>query len=257
MKFLFLKSCFLFFIILPFLISAESEIKPTHVYTDCKFHPLKVKDRLDCVVEDFSGNEMVLYVYEIQNQTLSKNPQKIIIPSWYNFATVEYIDILGEGKKMIFAVFEGTAGSNTMQKILIVFHFQNDAFRPVLFETISYVLSRRGLSQSLNLKYKFLDFGTKRVSIQLDYTYNVIISNKVQQDRRKTWTDELIWDNKNLTFYDAEQETKKNKKAEFHVEKKIYETRLEFPPIHSINMEKITDLIYKSKIFDVLVDEKS
>jgi len=229
----------------------------THTYADCKFHSLKSKDRLDCIVEEFSGNEMNLYVYELEKQNLKNNPEKIIIPSWYNFANVDYADILGEGKKMIFVTFEGNMGNATLQKILLVFHFQNNSFRPVLFETVSYTLACCGKSQSLELKYKFIDVGSKRVSIQLDYTYNQYVLNKIQLDKRKMWSDELVWDNKNLTFYDSEQEEKKNKKAEFYVEKKIHETRLEFPPIHSIEMRKLTDLIYKSKIFDVLVDEKS
>ncbi|MBP9885798.1 MAG: hypothetical protein KBF93_05860 [Leptospiraceae bacterium] len=229
---------------------------PTHTYADCKFHSLKSKDKLDCIVEEFSGNEMNLYVYELEKQTLKNNPEKIIIPSWYNFANVEYADILGEGKKMIFVTFEGNMGNATLQKILLVFHFQNNSFRPVLFETISYKSACCGKAQSLELKYKFIDVGSKRVSIQLDYTYNQYVLNKIQLDKRKTWSDELVWDNKNLTFYDGEQEEKKNKKAEFYVEKKIHETRLEFPPIHSIEMNKLTDLIYKSKIFDVLVDER-
>ena len=42
---------------------------PTHTYADCKFHSLKSKDKLDCIVEEFSGNEMNLYVYELENQT--------------------------------------------------------------------------------------------------------------------------------------------------------------------------------------------
>lgn len=50
-------------LILLFFISnyfSESEIKPTHKYEDCKFHALKSKGKLDCVVEEFSGNEMYL-----------------------------------------------------------------------------------------------------------------------------------------------------------------------------------------------------
>lgn len=113
---------------------------------------------------------------------------------------------------MIFATFEGNSGLSTLQKILIVFHFQNNTFRPVLFETVSYTLSCCGKSQSLDLKYKFVDSGSKRVSIQLNYTYNQYVANKVQLDKKKIWADELVWDNKNLTFYDADQETKKNKK---------------------------------------------
>jgi hypothetical protein len=254
-----LSFALLCFFLFPFLLfsQTEKEISSTHTYSDCKFHSLKTKDKLDCVVEEFSGNEMILYVYELQNQTLTGIPQKIIIPSWYNFADVEYRDILGEGKKMIFATFEGNSGLSTLQKILIVFHFQNNTFRPVLFETVSYTLSCCGKSQSLDLKYKFVDSGSKRVSIQLNYTYNQYVANKVQLDKKKIWADELVWDNKNLTFYDADQETKKNKKAEFYVEKKIYQTRLDFPPIHSIEMQKLTDLIYKSKIFEVLINEKS
>lgn len=260
MKLISLKYAFLcLFFLFPFLVSsqAEKEVSPSHSYIDCKFHALKNKNKLDCVVEEFSGNEMILYVYELQNQTLASKSEKIIIPSWYNFASVEYVDILGDGKKMIFATFEGNSGNATLQKILIVFHFQNNSFRPVLFETISYTLSCCGKSQSLDLKYKFVDPGTKRVSIELNYTYNQYVANKVQLDKRKIWSDELVWDNKNLTFYDADQETKKNKKADFYVEKKIYQTRLDFPPIHSIEMQKLTDLIYKSKIFEVLLDEKS
>ena len=248
-------SLLLFFFLIPLVefISAETEVSSSHTYTDCKFHSLKAKDKLDCVIEEFSGNEMILYIYELQKQTLTGNPEKIIIPSWYNFADVEYTDILGEGKKMIFVTFEGNSGSATLQKILIVFHFQNNSFRPVLFETIYYTLSCCGKSQSLDLKYKFIDSGTKRVSIQLNYTYNQYVANKIQLDKRKIWSDELVWDNKNLTFYDGEQEAKKNKKAEFYVEKKIYQTRLDFPPIHAIEMQKLTDLIYKSKIFQVMV----
>ncbi|MBP6738437.1 MAG: hypothetical protein KA146_00530 [Leptospiraceae bacterium] len=254
-----LSFALLYFFLFPFLLisQAEKEISSTHTYSDCKFHSLKIKDKLDCVVEEFAGNEMILYVYELENQTLKGIPQKIIIPSWYNFADVEYRDILGEGKKMIFATFEGNSGLATLQKILIVFHFQNNAFRPVLFETVSYRLSCCGKSQSLDLKYKFVDSGSKRVSIQLNYTYNQYVAEKVQLDKKKIWADELVWDNKNLTFYDADQETKKNKKAEFYVEKKIYQTRLDFPPIHTIEMQKLTDLIYKSKIFEVLINEKS
>lgn len=252
-----------FFILLfafSFLLNAQAEkeiVQANHVYSDCKFHALKAKDKLDCVVEEFSGTDMILFVYELQKQTLVGKPEKIIIPSWYNFADVEYQDILGEGKKMIFATFEGTAGADTLQKILIVFHFQETSFRPVLFETISYKLYCCGKAQSLDLKYKFVDLGTKRVSIQLNYTYNKYIGNKIQLDQKKIWSDELVWDNKNLTFYDADQETKKNKNAKFHVEKKIYQTRLDFPPIHSIEMQKLIDLINKSKIFEVLLDEKS
>lgn len=259
MKLIELKYFLLLLFLFPLLISgqAEKEIAASHTYIDCKFHSLKTKDKLDCVVEEFSENEMILYVYEFEKQNLIGKPEKIIIPSWYNFANVEYTDILGEGKKMIFVTFEGTSGSATMQKILILFHFQNNSFRPVLFETISYTLACCGKSQSLDLKYKFIDIGTKRVSIELKYTYNQYIANKVQLDKRKIWSDELVWDNKNLTFYDADQETKKNKKAEFYVEKKIYQTRLDFPPIHSIEMQKLTDLIYKSKIFEVLLNEKS
>jgi hypothetical protein len=240
----------LYFLIL-FSLSTKAETveNTSHAYQDCKFHALKNKDKLNCIIEEFSGNEMLLYVYELQNQSLVGKPEKIIVPSWYNFASVEYLDILGDGKKMLFVTFEGNTGSATLQKILIVFHYQNNSFRPVLFETISYTLSCCGKSQSLDLKYRFIDQGTKRVSIQLDYTYNQYVSNKIQLDKRKTWSDELVWDNKNLTFYDEEQESKKNKKAEFYVEKKIYETRLEFPPIHSIEMNKLTDLIYKSNIF--------
>lgn len=247
--FLFLSFAFSFML----SAQAEKEITPkAHIYSDCKFHALKTKDKLDCVVEEFSGTEMILFVYELQEQSLVGNPEKIIIPSWYNFADVEYQDILGEGKKMIFATFEGNSGSETLQKILIVFHFQDTSFRPVLFETISYKLYCCGKSQSLDLKYKFVDPGTKRVSIQLNYTYNQYVGNKVLMDQKKMWADELVWDNKNLTFYDADQETKKNKNAKFHVEKKIYQTRLDFPPIHKIELQKLSDLINKSKIFEVL-----
>ncbi len=259
MKLINLRYLLYLFFLFSFLLSAqaEKEVSSTHAYSDCKFHALKTKDKLDCVVEEFSGNEMILFVYELQKQSLVGKPEKIIIPSWYNFADVEYQDILGDGKKMIFATFEGNSGSATLQKILIVFHFQESSFRPVLFETISYTLSCCGKSQSLDLKYKFVDPGTKRVSIQLNYTYNQYVANKVQMDQRKIWADELVWDNKNLTFYDADQETKKNKKAKFYVEKKIYQTRLDFPPIHSIELQKLSDLINKSKIFEVLMDEKS
>lgn len=247
-----------YFVLIPLfqLLIAQTIDKP-HVYEDCKFYALKTKDKLDCVIEEFSGNELNLYVYGLQKQSLEGSPEIIRIPSWYNFASVEYTDILGEGKKMIFVTFEGNLNHRTLQKILIVFHYQNTSFHPVLFETLSYTLSCCGKSQSLELKYKFIDLGTKRVSIQLNYTYNQYVLNKVQLDKRKVWTDEIVWDNKNLTFYDAEQEEKKMKNAEFYVEKKIYETRLEFPPIHSIEMNKLTDLIYRSKIFEVLFDGKS
>ncbi|MBP7280976.1 MAG: hypothetical protein KBA66_05335 [Leptospiraceae bacterium] len=260
MKGLGLKFSFLFFITLIFYsnsIFSETETTPTHKYEDCKFHAVKSKGKLDCIVEEFSGNEMYLFVYELNNQSLSGTPEKIIIPSWYNFANVEYADILGEEKKMIFVTFEGKTGEAALQKILLVFHFQNNSFRPVLMETLSHTQSCCGKAQSLDIKYKFLDAGTKRVSIQFDYTYNQYVKSKIQLDKRKTWSDELVWDNKNLTFYDSEQEQKKNKRANFYVEKKIYETRLEFPPIHKIEMNKLNELIFKSKIFEVLVDEKS
>lgn len=104
------------------------------------------------------------------------------------------------------------------------FHFQNNSFRPVLFETLSHTQSCCGKAQSLDIKYKFIDIGTKRVSIQFDYTYNQYVKSKIQLDKRKTWSDELIWDNKNLTFYDAEQEQKKNKRANFYVEKNLRNT---------------------------------
>ena len=272
MKGLGLKFSFLFFITLIFYsnsIFSETETTPTHKYEDCKFHAVKSKGKLDCIVEEFSGNEMYLFVYELNNQSLSGTPEKIIIPSWYNFANVEYADILGEEKKMIFVTFEGKTGEAALQKILLVFHFQNNSFRPVLMETLSHTQSCCGKAQSLDIKYKFLDAGTKRVSIQFDYTYNQYVT--AITDVTKTPAGSNIPDNTthavNHTAISGTsaipesigvaKEQKKNKRANFYVEKKIYETRLEFPPIHKIEMNKLNELIFKSKIFEVLVDEKS
>ena len=248
------KIIFLFLISYHYLFSEEIKTANSYDYTDCKFEYLKSKTKMDCIVEELDGHDYNLYIYDIDGSKIIGPTHKISVPSWFNFAKLKFDDLLGEGKKMIFIQVEGVVGKNLNQELLFIFHYQENDFKPVLFETVSYNSGTYLEKNKLEISLRYKDYKSKRVSIFLDYTYSTYQNGKLQIQSRKLWSDELVWDYKNLTFYDLDIEKKKLGAAYFYIEKNIYQTRLEFPEIQGKDFKKN---IFKSKIFQLLVDKKS
>jgi hypothetical protein len=252
-----MKFCILVFLILPLLLNSEIGTKKAYDFLDCQFANVKSKEKPSCLIEEQDGEDFNLYVYDVQDSKISGPTHKISVPSRYNLAKIRFEDILGEGIKMIFVQVEGVVGKDTNQELLFVFHFQEEDFKPVLFETVSYDSGCCNEKLKLKNQFRFQDYGTKRVSIFLDYSYTTYSNGKPKLKERKHWTNELIWDYKTHTFYDLELETKKLKKAEFFLEKNIHAIRLDFPLIQGKNQDEFKKQIRLSKIYSHLMDKKS
>ncbi len=252
-----MKFSILVFLILPLLLNSEIGTKKTYDFLDCQFANVKSKEKPSCLIEEQDGEDFNLYIYDVHDSKISGPTHKISVPSRYNLAKIRFEDILGEGIKMIFVQVEGIVGKDTNQELLFVFHFQEEDFKPVLFETVSYDSGCCSEKLKLQNQFRFQDYGTKRVSIFLDYSYTISVNGKLKQKEKKNWTNELIWDYKTHTFYDFEAESKKLKKAEFFLEKNIHAFRLDFPLLQGKNQEDFKKQIRTSKIYSHLMNKKS
>lgn len=233
------------------LVLAESN------YTDCNFVYIKEPTKPNCVIEEYKDQELQINIYDYENESLKNNSEKIIIPTEFNLAKLRFEDWLGEGRKMIIVELESNKQKFEKQKLLIIFRWHKEMFKPVFFETISYDKITGDEKNNLTTEFKFQDFGTKRISLFLEYNFERSQKKTNKPKEKKNWTNELVWDYRNQTFYDFEQEKKKSKNAKFYIEKKIHELRLEFPIFYDKTNLDYKDEFEKSKIYSILAETNS
>lgn len=231
-----------------------SSIHPESNFTDCNFIYIKESTKPSCVIEEFKDGELQIQVYDYENESLNSESNKIIIPTEFNLAKLRFEDWLGEGRKMIFVELESKKEKEQNQKLLMIFRWHNSMFKPVFFETISYNKIKGNEKNNLTTEFKFQDFGTKRVSLFMQYNFERTPKDSNKPKEKKTWTNELIWDYKNQTFYDFEQEKKKSKNAKFYIEKNIHDLRLEFPSFYDKTNLDYKQEFEKSKVYSILAE---
>ncbi len=235
---------------LVFSIKAESKSS----FSNCNFIHLKESKKTNCIIEEFKDTELHVNIFDYENESLKQNPEKIIIPVEFNLARIRFEDWLGEGRKMIFIELESKKEKEQNQKLLIIFRWHNETFKPVFFETISYNNLKGIEKNNLSTEFKFQDFGTKRVSLFLEYNYERSLKNSNKLKEKKTWTNELVWDYKNQTFYDFDSEKKKSKNSKFYIEKNIHDLRLDFASFYDKTNLDYKQEFEKSKIYSILAE---
>lgn len=220
----------------------------------CKKVYLKGRDRESCVIEAADMHTFLITVYDKNTKGQFVKSNQICVPSWYGKASVEYKDLLPDGKQLMLIKFEGNTGTGTLQMILMIVRWQNNDFVPVLGETISYDLDSLGYKQELKVSYALENVKTKELSMGLKYEFEVISKASPAMNFRATWSDRLRWDEKAGSFY-SDEYNRSILNAPFYVQRNIARVR---QSLKSIRMSDLCDGFFeKTVIMDILTDERS
>jgi len=218
----------------------------------CKKVYLKGRDRESCVIEAADMHMFLVTVYDKNSKGQFVKSNQICFPSWYGKASVEYKDILPDGKQLMFVKFEGNTGTGTLQMILMIIRWHDNDFVPVLGETISYDLDSLGYKQELKVSYALENVKTKELSIGLKYEFGVISEARPAVNFKAAWSDRLIWDEKSGSFYNDEY-NRSLLNAPFYVQRNIARVR---QSLRSIKMSDLCDGFFeKTGIMDILTYE--
>ena len=246
---------FILIILLPLSTHGEDHppIFPTRAAAleyGCKILSLKQRNVENGIVWGFDGHDLIISIYDFENdgKLVRKNQLKIV--SWYNFAKISYEDLLGNGIAFIKIESEGNTGTGTLQMIHSYWGWKKDRFLPVFFETKSYYLSYHYV-EDLKVNYEIHKKASKQVSLTLTYRY---LNTFPEHKSKYSWTESLTWNGSLFSFYNPELERKKLIEAKNPIQRRIIEARLNLVN-QSGNMETIDDdLLNKIKMMQILND---
>lgn len=226
---------------------------------NCTIVDLKGLRQKSCVLQNFEDHELRLAIYDANTKGQLLKSQELCIPSWYQKATVKYLDLLGEGKQFIVLTFEGNTGTGTLQMIRMFIAWHNGKFVPTLAETVDYDLTEGSDVVSLKMTYKIKNKGSSKVKLFLKYNFTAWDIEPSQVKSTSTWYDTLIWDKETYSFYNADAENAKvwqqhNGFLQYSIQRKISKVRV------SIKDVDATDLCHtffdETHIMSVLYPDK-
>ena len=217
----------------------------------CKIISLKKRDVENGIVSGFDGHDLIISIYDFENDGKLVRKNQLKIASWYNFATMSYEDLLGNGIPFIKIESEGNTGTGTLQMIHSYWGWKKERFVPVFFETKSYYL-RSHCSEDLKMNYEIHKKASKQVSLILTYRY---FNTFPEHKSKYSWTETFTWNDSLFSFYNPELERKKLIEAKNPIQKRIVEARLNFMN-QGGNIETISvDLLNQIKSMQILNDD--
>jgi len=158
---------------------------------NCAMVNLKDAKNKNCVLQRFEDHELRLIIYDRDAYGKFTKSQELCIPSWYQKAKVEFVDLIGDGRQFIFATFEGNTGTGTLQMIIMMIGWHNSKFMPVLAETVEYSLSERGDIKSLKMSYEIKNKKSPKASVELKYKFMAEDKNEYPHKFNAAWADKL------------------------------------------------------------------
>lgn len=233
--------------VLPELFETQKEA----VKNGCKKVYLKDRNQESYVIETGDIHTFLITVYDKNSKGQFIKSNQICVPSWYGKASVEYKDILPDGKELLFVKFEGNTGTGTLQMILMIIRWQDNEFVPIFVETISYDLEGMGYKQELKVSYTLENIKTNQLSMDLNYGFKVLCKADPAINFKAAWNDRLIWDEKTGSFYKDEY-NRSIVNAPFYVQRNIARVR---QLLRSIRISDLCNGFFeKTGIMEILID---
>ena len=231
---------------------ANTSTDLTNEISKCEIEYLKDSKSKNCVIKRFEGHSLILDIYDIPSNGPLIETQQLKITSWHNEAEVYYKDLLKDGKDLIFVQFEGSTGTGTLQKILMIFGWHNGKFIPVLIEPLSYYKEELGHLTELQVKYT-IEERENSISVIFNYAF---IKETPQGEVKQKWNDKLSWNHERFSFYDPTEEQIKDKNSKYAVQKRILDTRLNLIGKSFDLSDFSIETLRQIKIMEILNDEK-
>ena len=247
---------FILIILLPLATRGEEHplIFPTRAAAlkyGCKILSIKQRTAENGIVWRFDGHDLLISIYDFENDGKLVRKNQLQITSWYQKAKIYFDDLLGNGVKFIKVESEGNTGTGTLQMIHSYWGWKKDRFLPVFFETKSYYISGQYL-EDLKVNYQFRKKTSKQVSVVLDYRYR---NNNPKHKSKYSWTESLIWSDALFSFYTPELEKRKLIVAKNPIQKRIIEARLNYMKRRE-NMKIISvDLLNEIGMMQIFYDD--
>ncbi len=163
---------------------------------NCKPVAIRQAGDNECVTKTFAGHNLILEYFT--HSYRSWQPfGTISITSWYNEATVQYRDLLGDGKKEAVVQFEGNVGTGVHQEIVAIIGWRNGKFRLCVLEGLSYYVESERHVQDLTVKYEFVRSKHGPQELRLKYSYTIVAGST---SKKGEWEDVLHWDNDKFAY---------------------------------------------------------
>lgn len=193
---------------------------------NCKIVFLKGKNRKSCLMQKFVMKVFKIAIYDQNSKGEFVKSEELCIPSWYNKATIEVQDFLGNGQQFMLIKFEGGTGTGVLQMILMIIGWRNDKYVPVLLETISFNSEQLEHKRKLEVQYGFEKIKTSRVTLNLAYKYFTSNGDKSPYNVKTAWTESLTWNCKNYSFYNEQYEHNMKDSEPSFIRRNIAKVRL-------------------------------
>jgi hypothetical protein len=216
----------------------------------CAIVRLKDANHPMCVLQEFEVHKLRLNIYDANVNGKFEKSEELCIPSWYQKAKVEFIELSSKGQQFIFVRFEGNTGTGTLQTILMIIGWHHGKFIPVLAETIDYYIKERDDITSLKMSYAIENIRTQGVSLLLNYKFVATDRNEFPSQFSASWTESLKWDEESFSFYNEQAEREKIKRTLFLIQKNISNVRLLMRDVDTTKL--CIDFFKKTKIMYIL-----
>jgi hypothetical protein len=217
----------------------------------CKILPLKEQNIDNAIVWNFDVHDLVINIFDLENDGKLVRKNQLVITSWYQEAKVSFDDLLGNGIQFIKIEFEGNTGTGTLQMITSYWGWKKDRFVPVFLETESYYISSQYL-EDFKVDCEVDHKASKQVSLKLNFHYS---NNNPKHKSDYSWSESFTWDDSLFSFYNITSEKNKLMKPKNPIQKKIAETRLNLmhqrEDINTISV----DLLNKIRMMQILYDD--
>jgi hypothetical protein len=206
----------------------------------CRFDYLKNTETKTGLLKFAYCQGVWLFVYDQDASGKYIRNGVITPPTWYDFASVAFVDVFGTGKpKFILIEHQGDHGTGFDEKIHWLLGWHDGTFHTVFRETVYLMIDGLGQQTYYRLNYKFVKGKTPRIETQS--SYDLVCVTASPYDFHSNWRDWLFWNEKDFSFYEPKVEEEKASfdsgfNNEFHFRQNLETNRikiLELPPLPS------------------------
>lgn len=180
----------------------------------CQCDYVKSRERKTCFLRVTQGQGVWLLVYDRDSTGKYIRNQFICIPTWYAIANITFVDIFGNGQKLLLLEHQGDHGTGVNEKVHWILGWHDEGFRTVFWETVKYYCNCMGSLQNYRMQYTIVKGKQPRVLMRC--RYDAVNAQMEPYDFHAEWKDWLIWDEKAFSFYKTQFENSKVEIGNFY-----------------------------------------
>ncbi|HVM62186.1 MAG TPA: hypothetical protein VMV72_15085 [Verrucomicrobiae bacterium] len=163
----------------------------------CRCDFIKNLEHKTCLLKTTGCQGAWLFVYDRDNSGKYVRNQIISVPTWYDLADVDFVDVFGDGQKFLRIEYVGDHGTACYEKIHWILGWHEGAFHTVFWEPVYYQLGETHYRTEYDIQKGM------RPRIVLKHHYDTVLTGAEPYDNHSEWTEWLFWNATAFSLYDA------------------------------------------------------